>query len=55
MEDKEVIHLGGELPKLSDFTIQQIHDGLEIPNEKAIEAMAYEIRVWRKTPNPDSV
>lgn len=38
---------------LSDYDIQQIHDGLLIPNEKAIHSMAREIRKWRGDKDPD--
>lgn len=40
---------------LSDATIAQIHDGLLIPNEGAIQNMAREIRKWRGDPNPDTI
>ena len=49
----------GETPvepePLSDYAIQMIHDGLEIPNPAAIRNMAHEIRKWRGTPNPDAI
>lgn len=38
---------------LSDYDIQMIHDGLLIPNEKAIKSMAREIRKWRGEKDPD--
>ena len=40
---------------LSDYTIQMIHAGLLIPNEKAIHSMSREIRKWRGEPNPDMI
>jgi hypothetical protein len=40
---------------LSDADIAEIHDGLLIPNEKAIHSMAREIRKWRGVEDPDGV
>jgi hypothetical protein len=40
---------------LSDASIQEIHCGLRIPNEKAIVSMSREIRKWRGMPNPDLI
>ncbi len=40
---------------LSDADIEEIHDGLLVPNAKAIHSMAREIRKWRGVPNPDAV
>ena len=40
---------------LSDFAIEQIHSGLEIPGPAAIHSMAREIRKWRGVPNPDAI
>ena len=40
---------------LSDYAIQMIHAGLEIPNARAIHSMAREIRKWRGEPNPDLI
>jgi len=40
---------------LSDYAIQMIHAGLEIPNPESIRSMAREIRKWRGVPNPDLI
>ena len=40
---------------LSDYAIQMIHAGLEVPNAMAIHSMAREIRKWRGVPNPDLI
>lgn len=40
---------------LSDFDIQMIHNGLELPNEASVMRMAREILKWRGFSNPDAV
>ena len=41
--------------ELSDAVIAQIHNGLLIPNAKAILSMSREIRKWRGVENPDLI
>lgn len=43
------------LPVLSDYDIQMIHAGLMLPNERAIQSMAREIRKYRGVPDPDLI
>lgn len=40
---------------LPDSSIKMIHNGLMIPNQRAVQRMAREIRKWRGEENPDAV
>lgn len=42
-------------PTLSDETIAIIHCGLVIPNERTVQEMAREIRMWRGEKYPEAV
>ncbi len=49
-----VVEPGLNWSPLPDAEIEEIHDGLLVPNEQSIRRMALEIRKWRGAPDPDA-
>ena len=49
------IPVGPPLQPLTDFEVQQVMDGLMIPNPDAVRWLAFMVRKLQGTPNPQDL